>query len=230
MSDQIASHPTVKPKLMVAARRLPKAALLRHQLGMLDQYKKHFTLREGERNSYQIMFTTEGAGKITYLDKTIELGPNQICVINKYKYHYYETAKCGHWKYYHLSVSGDSLKQFCDLLYNGGFSAIDITDPDKAMKYWQKIWNLVKAGTLSANIKASLTAYEFLTYILELKLFPAKQPGAKHNFMDTMAVIDNYITDHLNEKITLADLARISYLSPRHLSRKFESQMGHDAP
>jgi AraC-like DNA-binding protein len=53
------------------------------------------------------------------------------------------------------------------------------------------------------------------------------RPGrGPHDAPDALSVVCNYIEAHLDDRLTLADLAVVACLSPYHFSRSFKQAVG----
>lgn len=92
--------------------------------------------------------------------------------------------------------------------------------------YIRKIARLTEEGTAQAEEKAALLAallfYQVLPQLLEEpEPRQAGQGNSRH-----MGAIEGYVNDHLQERITLAQVAAHVYLSPRQVSRILREQGG----
>lgn len=138
-------------------------------------------------------------------------------------------------KYYVLTFSANFLKELSDMLSFGSLSSTfetkKITVPESERSYFDEIFAALYREYSQTDDIYSI--YFLKLYILEILLrlarYAAVSSGDKTESNSQEARICEvcrHICNYYNESITLADMARLAYMSPTYFSKKFKKVTG----
>lgn len=100
---------------------------------------------------------------------------------------------------------------------------IRCSDPDNIEKLLFKIFRSLSTDDKPSEISLSLDIYKILAELLNPLHISSKN---KASYEDSIQEAKKYILEHLNEKLTVQNIADIIHMSPSHFSRVFRQQSG----
>lgn len=100
---------------------------------------------------------------------------------------------------------------------------IRCSDPDHVERLLFRIFNGMASDNKPSEINWSLDIYKILAELLNPLHISIKN---NTSYEDSIQDAKKYISDHLNEKLTVQDIADIIHMSPSHFSRVFRQQTG----
>ncbi|MBR0420766.1 MAG: helix-turn-helix domain-containing protein [Erysipelotrichaceae bacterium] len=179
----------------------------------------YFTDRENS-DTYLIVYTVSGNGKLEYQGQNYELHPTDIFWIDCHNRHLYATQG-EFWEHMDLHLNGHGV-----LLYYQEFikrNSPVIKGSDSFMKDLEK---LLDSYSLPSPLRSMMISHHMETLMTNLIMHQQKQneEGLQNNH--TIKTLIAYINRHYQEQISLDDLSDICGISKFHLSREFKKLTG----
>lgn len=179
-----------------------------------------YRVNRSRYDSFLILYTKKGKGKVCVNGVTEELLPGDVCILDCYRPHEYfaETD----WEILWLHYDGGIAREFFELLTNRIFLKLSLEKTEEFECAWEKIYNhfLYQETCRSAQISHEISG--LLTAVLMEK---EENAGKKsRDFIDDTL---QYINRHLTEDLTLERLAKRVSLSPFYFSRRFKQETGY---
>ena len=172
----------------------------------------YFTNRD-KSDTYLIIYTVSGNGKLEYQGQSYELHPTDIIWIDCHNRHLYATQG-EFWEHMDLHINGQGV-----LLYYQEFirrSNPVIKGDDLFMK---DLENLLDSYSLMISHRIE----NMLNHLVIKKSREEENETESYYSIEKMV---SYINKHYNERITLDDLSANSGISKFHLSREFKKITG----
>lgn len=198
------------------------------EVGYLRAFSTYFTERQ-HLDSYLIVYTVKGKGRLQYRDRDYEVHPGEAFFIDCREYQYYRTVGEQGWELFFVHFYGNSshdyFKQF-DRQY------IQNKGPVIALNGDANIPNSIKQMILAQqhrNIQTELWNSKYITDMLTTLLSHSLMPDHKAEMGNTPTYIEKitkYIDLHYNKKLTLDVLASQIAYSKYHLHRGFKRYIG----
>lgn len=183
---------------------------------------KNYRLVRESYDSVLILHVLDGS--FTFVDsnkKHITAAKNDTVILDCYKPHEYYAD--GSLESIWIHVTGANSREFLkDILKDVG-NIIKSKEPGHIKNLMQKIFKGISAANPISESELSLTVYKLLLEFLNPAPAKAKDETVHE---DNMQYIRDYISAHLNEKITVKDLSEKVHMSATHFSRVFRHRTG----
>lgn len=144
---------------------------------------------------------------------------NETVILDCYTPHEYFTEDFLESLWIH--IDGVNCRDICNEILNNDGNIIKTGNYEHIKAQLFKIFEGVRCNSLYTESEISVIIYKLLIEILN---HSASADTDKSN--NNISSVKDYIQEHLNEKITVESLAKISNMSPTHFSRVFRQQTG----
>lgn len=192
------------------------------EVGDFRTFPPYSTEREN-LNSFLIIYTLHGKGKLQYRGKTWHLLPGTTAYIDCMDHHYYECLKNQRWEFLWLHFNGPTALGFYDEFLKSNFHILDSLDPFFMESTLRRILSITQRKDLHSEILASGLITDILTQILIENGTENLGLGFMPEFLTTaMKIIDT----QFQEPLSLDILAMKTGISKYHLAREFKRYIG----
>ncbi|MFD2829997.1 AraC family transcriptional regulator [Corticicoccus populi] len=196
-------------------------------ISRIDYEKKTGVASHAHEDIFQMLFVIDGKGKITFDDNEYELLPNNLYFMppdHEHSFYFKEFASTIDIKF---SITDNELKDFV--------TKSDIPFPYFLSDY-SKIKELFKTSLSNENKYNPLTSFrvdmlfkDFLISLIQKNNFQKQNanPIERINLsLSSDSPMENYIIQHLNESITLDDIAKEFGYHPHYIIDLFKQKFG----
>ena len=177
-----------------------------------------YHLKRDNYDSFLILYVADG--KFTFIDKgnqfTAEKGDTVI--LDCYKSHEYFTND--YLESYWVHIEGANCRDFYNEITENG----SIIKGNENSRIKERIIRLFKG--VDHSVHESELSLEVYKLFLEMTNPAIRSVKGETPHRENIKSIKEYISDHLNEKITVNHLAEAVHMSPTHFSRVFKVQTG----
>lgn len=186
----------------------------------------HYRERNNGCKDNILIYCIKGRGWFILGGKRFDVGPNEFIIVPSTKEPMsYGADDHDPWTIYWVHFSGKDMdtfnKSFNISLHDG---AREILFNDKGLQIWESMYKILQMGYSVENLtNTNLCLYHFLsTFLYPEKHTDIKVQDEKNMIKDSLL----YMQDHLNEKLTVDDLAEKNGLSASHFSCLFKKSTG----
>lgn len=191
------------------------------EIGSFSTFFGYFTERES-LNSYLLVYTTEGEGKVIYEGEEVICSKNSVFFIDCKKYQFYSTEKNYEWKFLWIHMNGKNVFDFYEEFRR--YSTFCFTAKhDNILLILKDLIELQYVQSGKTEFYNSIMIQRLLTEVLFDRL----------NFSPDFSKIPDhinqaklYIDQYYDSKITLNILESISNISKYQLSKEFNQHFG----
>ena len=183
-----------------------------------------YCLKRSNYNSYILLFTLQGHGRLLYGNKTYTLSNNNALFIHCKNYHEYYPLNDKHWIVFWMHFYGGNSAEFCHYL-TGARGPVLETNAATNLKLTMminKIITLKRSDDHKFAIKASWVISDILHQLSESVSLPEEPYGASYQIA---AAID-YIKSAYANDINLDDIAHSVHLSKFYFCKLFKAITG----
>ena len=173
-------------------------------------------------DSFLLLYTKGGKGLIKADGITRELLPGEVCLIDCYRPHLYQSSEAWELKWIHFD-SGNSRAFFEYLKGDMPFVHMLLENPAQFENTWRRLYETLLKKDSMNELLISQDISQLLT-LLGLSKERRERQNAASDFMDISL---KYIHRHLDEDISLNTLAAHVSLSPFYFTRKFKEETGY---
>ena len=203
-----------------AARQLPVCIC---SYGYFIAGPGHFTERNTYRSLHQIFITYKGCGRFMTEGREFLSGPGTAVLLDFSQPHRYE-AFGGVWEHEWVNFSGSACRTFADLINPEGPCAHSLgTDPQPA-----ELLGEIGRGVMQQDMPGFVrTATRIITlldclYSLSVNLQRSRIDDLQGNIQRCVS----FIQSHYMQRLSLDEIAQMSYLSKYYFARAFRQYMG----
>lgn len=174
-------------------------------------------------NSYLVIYTVSGSGRLTYGSSTYELTPGSACLINCNEHHYYRCIPGGTWELLWLHFNGANALGYYEEFVKNGFHLLQCPDPD----HMELMLRRIVAIHQKTDATTEPVSSELITSILT-EFLTDTYTGSQNDFImpDSIKETKRYIDRHFRESLSLDELATRIPVSKYHLSHEFKKYVG----
>ena len=179
-----------------------------------------YRVNRSRYDSFLILYTKKGKGKVCVNGVTEELFPGDVCILDCYRPHEYfaETD----WEILWLHYDGGIAREFFELLTDRTFLKISLEKTEEFERAWEKIYNHFLYQEI---FRPALVSHEISGLLTDILMEKEENTGKKsRDFIDDTL---QYINRHLTEELSLECLAKRVSLSPFYFSRRFKQETGY---
>lgn len=193
---------------------------------MIVNAKANYITRRGPGlQSYLLVFTMEGAGKLVYNEKEETVHAGEGFLIDCSRPHSYQTIR-GHWNFVSIHLDGASMQEFFRLFSQNGSVTFSYSSGSKLDLYLRELLGLQGHFTRHKNLLVN----RILTDLMTELVFQQKNKDSTnrgHNAAPFVESARDYIHIHFQENLTVDTLAEYFHVSKFHFSREFKRATGY---
>ncbi|MBQ8504517.1 MAG: helix-turn-helix transcriptional regulator [Clostridia bacterium] len=182
----------------------------------------NYHLKRDSYNSILVLYVVDGS--FTFRNHNgdfITARKNETVVLDCYEPHEYFTKDSLEFLWVH--IDGVNCRDICREIINTDGNIVKTGKYRYIKELICKILDGINGNSSFTESELSVTIYKMLLEILTPASAFAKDNIQQEN---NIIAVKEYIGEHLNEKITVESLAKISNMSPTHFSRIFRQQTG----
>jgi hypothetical protein len=135
------------------------------EAGHFHTLEPYYTERE-QLDSYLMVYTIAGKGKLTYQEKTYTLFPNQLFFIDCMEYQHYATDKIELWELIWVHLNGSSVRGYYEQFAVNGNPVITLTPESKASSILRQLIQTQRHKSFRTELVCSQYLVELLTELL----------------------------------------------------------------
>lgn len=176
------------------------------------------------RDNYNSLLITHIIdGTFTYIKdgKHITARAGDTVILDCYKPHEYYTSDSFESIWIHIA-GANSFELFEEVEKTDG-NLVKCRDVNHVKKLLFRIYDSISGVNPPSELNISLDIYKIFAELLNPQSIKSK---SESNYEDSIQDVKNYITENLNEKLTVQRLANESHMSTSHFSRVFKQQTG----
>ena len=177
-----------------------------------------------KRKSFDsILITHIINGSLTFVQngKTFTAKKGETVILDCFHPHEYYTNDCVEQVWVH--INGQNSVAFYNEIIKDEGNLIKASDSEHIEKLLFKIYNSLSSDIKPSEINLSLDIYKILAELLN-PLHVSKKNNASYE--ESIQDAKKHILEHLNEKLTVQNIADVIHMSPSHFSRVFKQQTG----
>ena len=182
---------------------------------------KNYHLRRENYNSLLITHIIDGTFTYVKDGRHFTAKAGDTVILDCYKPHEYYTSDSFESIWIHISGS-NSFELFQEIEKNDG-SIVKCSDIEHVKKLLFRIFNDIKSDNPPSELEMSLDIYKLFIELLNPQSIKSK---GKNNYEDNIQEVKDFITDNLNENLSVQKLADRIHMSASHFARVFKQQTG----
>ncbi len=180
-----------------------------------------FSVRRGNYNSYQIVYTLSGQGKLIYMGKEYLLSAGSCFLIDCKKEHFYYTFGEETWIHHGMQFNGHQMPSIFDYLVQLNSIVTSLDDQDSINGLHERLAAAASSKLSSADIIINQLLFDIIGKILLQNQFTSeKQLSPK------IMEICQYIDANYMKIDTIDEIAQNCFISKYHMCREFKRQTG----
>ena len=192
-------------------------------IGYYPHAKFHFRNRKSGASEYIIIYCEEGRGWIHIVGETFNLSQKQALIIPAFTPHIYAADKQFPWSIYWIHFRGRQVGRYASI--TGRVLSTEVGEDgnhDLRAELFESIFQSLSNGYLQDNLAySSVCLMYFLASFMYIPQFNRpSQPGEQ----DIINTSITYMKNHLEDRLTLADIARSVNYSPAYFGTLFRER------
>ncbi|WP_028610255.1 AraC family transcriptional regulator [Paenibacillus harenae] len=192
------------------------------EIGHFETLDRYFTERE-QLDSFLIVFTLAGRGRLTYGEKTYSLLPQQLFFIDCMNYQYYSAEQDEPWELLWVHLNGAAVRAYYEQFAASADVVLTLPQDTAVPGLLRQLLEQHKHRSYRTELVGSKLIVELLTEIVlaawELQLPASEMPS----FIGEAALL---MEERYAEKLTLTQLARCLAVNKYHLAKQFKRYTG----
>lgn len=193
------------------------------EIGLFQTLPSYFTERE-HLDSYLIVYTAAGKGRLTYRGNTYTLLPNQLFFIHCMDYHHYETDANEPWQLLWAHMNGSSIAGYYEQFAEMNNPVLHLMPETNIPALLRQLLHIQQQKSIRTELISSKLVVELLTQVMltaqDLELSESDKPSY-------IADICQTLEQRFTESITLDQLALEHAISKYHLAKVFKRYTGY---
>ncbi|WP_373232572.1 helix-turn-helix domain-containing protein [Cohnella sp.] len=198
------------------------AYLYVQEVGHFHTLTPYFTERE-YLNSFLIVYTVSGRGKLTYRGHTYDLRPRQAFLIDCMEYQYYTTDPDQPWELLWVHFNGHGVTRYYEAYETAETPVVTLPPDSQTPSMLRELILLQQERTVRSELISNKLLVGLLTDILlaapEIGTSLADAPEHVRSAMKEME-------QRYQDKITLDQLAALASVNKYHLAKEFKRYSG----
>ena len=197
-------------------------------IGYYPYAKHHFRQRDEGVEQHILLYCTSGSGWVEVDQRKMKINENQLVVLPAGVPHRYGSDDARPWSIYWFHFNGLHAQ-----FYSQKLSTPIQLDPSKTSRnedrinLFESIYHSLAMGySVEILCFASISLQFFLASVLYPDLYAA-QNGGETVTNDTISQCIRFMTENIEKKLTLDDLACFAKLSRSHLINLFKTKTGY---
>lgn len=192
------------------------------EVGYFKTSPPYFTER-ANLNSFLIVYTLSGEGKLTYREQTYTVRKGQCFFINCMEHHIYKISGSDTWEFLWLHFNGNNALGYFEEFSRNDFKTVQIQEPQLFESTLFKLINIHQNKSAATDIITSQCIHTLLTELI-IQNMTGKLPY--FSLPEYIRAIMKYIDLHFSEDLTLEFLAKYQNVNKYHLSHEFKKYTG----
>lgn len=192
------------------------------EIGHFETMEPYFTERE-QLDSFLVVYTISGKGKLIYGEKTYTLLPQQLFFIDCMNYQHYKSLPGDKWKMLWVHFNGSAVRAYYEQFAASLTPILDLRSDSFIPSTLLQMIELHKQKSYRTELISSKLLVELLT---ELLLLSYEQEHPSSSLPAYINEIISYIEEHYAEKLTLEQFARQHPINKYHLAKQFKRFTG----
>ncbi len=169
-------------------------------------------------------YTISGSGMIDYNGKLIPVTPGKAMMLHLPHNHcYFLPDSSDHWEFIYINFNGRELLRLWNEIQQTVGPVAQFKSDSQTVKLAIEILQTAADSKITSPLKASSLAYQMVMNIAE-ELLP--QQGNKVETPKAIVKAIDYCLKHLQEPLTIEQVAKVSGYSRYHFSRIFKASQG----
>ncbi len=208
-----------------AAKPITKQLYVTH-MGYYPTARYHYRTREKGAGEYIFIYCEKGRGWIDCLDERILLKENMFFIIPAGKKHAYGADRDDPWSIYWLHFHGENVEMFGSI--TGRAVCLDQSDTSRQqdrIRLFDEMYRNLEMGYSPENLEhisfCLMYFFSSMKYLLQYREIRQIRED------DTIQRSILFMKDHLEDRISLDDLARAVGYSPSHLNTLFVQRVSY---
>ena len=192
------------------------------EIGHFKTFFPYFTERQN-LNSFLIVYTTKGCGRLEYEGKMHLLSPGFCFFINCMVHHKYEVHEDSTWEFLWMHFNGTNALGYYNEFHGNAFSVLQVRDPSFMEHTLLHLISIHRKRNLTTELIASNLITNILTELLVQNFTSSTETILIPQYIkDVMKDIDT----HFRDALSLDYFADRHHISKYHLSREFKKYIG----
>ncbi|SDE68172.1 transcriptional regulator, AraC family [Mucilaginibacter pineti] len=218
------------PQKVIKTAKTTYPALLQNYVTHIGYFPKasfHYRERRKGCEDNILIYCLQGKGNFIVDQTHFEIKSNQFIMVPATdKYMRYWADRTDPWTIYWIHFTGENIAEFNkSLKLSISKGPVQVPFNEKAIAVWQNIYETFEMGYSNENmINASFLIYPLLSSFLFYKnnMESGEQSHSRNIISETIA----YMRQHINEKLTVENLANLNLLSASYFSKFFSNAVG----
>lgn len=210
-------------RLIVTPSALAKSIYFYIQeAGYFKTTDSYFTERKN-LNSFLIVYTISGKGRLRYLGDTYEVTAGQCFYINCIEHHFYETCKGCDWEFLWVHFNGSNGLGYYEEFVKNGFKTVTVQDDFFMESTMRRIVSINQKRNVSTEVLSSSLITNILTELLVQTITFDAQTIYIPSYIKEIL---KYIDVNFKSPMSLDELAKRYGVSKFHLAKEFKKYTG----
>ncbi len=172
-------------------------------------------------DSFLLIYTLSGSGYVLQGGEYRSVGTGSIALLDCYQSHTYKASEEG-WEILWMHIDGPILRSWFSALSQGGEPVIQLLPSAYVVeRNLYQIFSVFDKQEVVSEARIS----QLITNVLT-ELYLARFAGEKTTSVDAIEEVLTYISMHIEQSLSVEDLARRANLSPYYFSRLFKQSTG----
>ncbi|THF74310.1 AraC family transcriptional regulator [Cohnella fermenti] len=192
------------------------------EAGIFQTEPGYFTEREN-LDSYLIVYTAAGRGKLKYGGKAYDAAPGQLFFIDCRRHQYYAPDSNDSWHLVWIHFHGSSSPAYYERYAAAGTPLATLPEDSRIPALLLDIVELHQQKTVQTELSVSRAIVDVLTELLQLA---SDRESTEIGLPSTVAAVMNYYDRHYAERLTLDGVAARFAIDKYHLAKSFKRHTG----
>ena len=180
------------------------------------------------KQNYYLIYVVSGKGYVYNNNERILVTPGQLLFLNLSKPYKYHSHKKDPWEFHWILFGGKDADWFYNLITDKNRLVFSLGENSKIPGYLKDAFQLFEQKDTFLEFKVSNLVNTILT---ELYIEVAKADKIKRDltseYPDAIKTVIDFVEQNYFRKITLDELASITFLNPFYLLKLFKKYTGH---
>lgn len=172
-------------------------------------------------DSFLLIYTLSGSGYVLQGGEYRPVGMGSIALLDCYQAHTYKASEEG-WEILWMHVDGPLLRSWFNVLSEGGEPVIQLLPSAYVVE--RNLYQIFSVFDKQETINEARISQLITNVMTELYL--ARFAGEKTPSVDAIEEVLTYISMHIEQPLSVEDLAMRANLSPYYFSRLFKQRTG----
>ena len=194
-------------------------------IGFYPKARYHYREREQGSRQNILIYCVDGAGWVNIYNKRLGIKPGEYLIIPQNVKHMYGADNEHPWSIYWVHFKGNNGADFVNILKSGKVNVSkEISFSEDRVQLFNNMYNILETGYgLDNLVYINLLLNSYLASYCYAQLFNVP---AKFDTGGIDAVIE-YMQEHIQQTISLQELAELIHVSTSHFSALFKKKTGY---